>query len=73
MFGQPFFNEFVVRCPGNPLQLAEYLSTHGIIGGLPIASYYSEPEYKDGVLFCATEKSTVANIDKLVSTLREYT
>jgi len=73
MFSQPFFNEFVVRCPGDPLKLAEYLSTRGIIGGLPLASYYSEPEYKNGVLFCATEKNTAANIDKLVSTLRECT
>jgi len=72
MFGQPFFNEFVVRCPGNPLRLVEYLSTHGIIGGLPLASYYSEPEYKDGVLFCATEKITAADIDKLISALKEY-
>ncbi len=72
MFGQPFFNEFVVRCPGNPLRLVEYLSTHGIIGGFPLASYYSEPEYKDGVLFCVTEKVTAADIDKLVSALKEY-
>ena len=54
-----FFNEFVTRCPVDGNKLMDALAEAGILGGLPIA---------DGsILWCATEKNTKEDMDKLIA------
>ena len=60
--GQPFFHEFLTTCPIDPDLLCSALEKEGILGGLPI----------DGkILWCCTECNAKADIDRLVSVIRE--
>lgn len=66
----PFFNEFAIRLPkGVESTVSSILFRNGIIGGLPLGSFYRELE--GSMLFCVTEKNTRADIDKLAKTLAE--
>ncbi len=64
VFRQPFFKEFVVRCPTAPRQINEVLFKNGIIGGLDLSHVID-----NGMLLCATEMNTKQQIDKLVEIL----
>ena len=57
-----FFHEFVSACPDTEATLAA-LGKHGILGGYPLS--------KTRLLWCVTELNTKAEIDALVSFLRE--
>ena len=57
-----FFNEFVTTSPVPMKQLMEHLESQGILGGLPV---------EEGILWCATEMNTKAEIDRLIEVLRE--
>jgi glycine dehydrogenase subunit 1 len=61
------FNEFAVHTPIKPEKLSRVLMRKGIIGGLPLARHV--PSMGDCMLFAATEMTTDADIDKLVSAL----
>ncbi len=63
-FQQPFFKEFVIRCPKVPSQINQVLLQEKIIGGLDI-SYLIE----NGMLLCVTEMNTKQEIDRLVEIL----
>jgi glycine dehydrogenase subunit 1 len=65
VFQQPFFKEFVVRCPMAPHQINQILFKEGIIGGLDIS-----PLIDNSMLFCITEVNSKQEIDKLVEILR---
>ncbi len=70
--GQPFFNEFVVRCPRPVAEINEYLLEEwGIIGGYDLGKEY--PHLKDHVLLCVTEMNPCEEIDMLVDALEEVT
>lgn len=56
-----YFHEFVVRMPKTQ-EVLEALENAGILGGLPV---------EDGVLWCATEKATKADLDKAVAIVKE--
>lgn len=56
-----FFHEFVMTCPVEPEILLKALEQEGILGGYPI-----EKE----ILWCATEKNTKEQIDRLVEIVR---
>lgn len=58
-----FFHEFVTECPVDTQALMSALEARGILGGLPLPD--------GGILWCATEMNTKAEIDLLVSVLRE--
>ena len=59
VFSKEFFNEFVTNCPVDDDKLMKALAEASILGGLPIG---------DGnILWCATEKNTKADMDKLIS------
>lgn len=58
----PFFHEFVTSCPVEPDKLLKKLSDKGILGGLPI---------EGGILWCATEKNTMAQINTVIETCKE--
>ncbi len=63
-FSGPFFNEFVVKTPKDPVVLNKKLLEHGILGGLPL------PELGDAMLLCVTEQRSKSEIDALVNVLR---
>jgi glycine dehydrogenase subunit 1 len=65
IFQQPFFKEFVVRCPISPQHINKALFREGIIGGLDISNIM-----KKGILFCVTELNTKQQIDRLVEILK---
>ncbi len=64
VFQQPFFKEFVVRCPMNPQQVNEALFKERIIGGLDISHMI-----EGSMLLCVTEVNTKQDIDRLVEIL----
>src|SRR5579884_894355 len=68
-FSAPFFNEFVVRCPVSPATINARLRDAGIIGGYELGRDF--PDLSDGILFCATEVNRRADMDRLVSILRQ--
>ena len=59
---KPFFHEFVTSCPVDADVLAKALEAKGILGGLPVDG---------GLLWCCTELNSKADIDELVSVIRE--
>ncbi len=61
---QPFFKEFVIRCPIPPSRINEALFKEKIIGGLNISQIID-----NSLLFCVTEMNTKQEIDKLVEIL----
>lgn len=67
---QPFFNEFVVRCP-RPVDEINYelLHYYAIQGGFDLGLVYSELE--NHMLLCVTEVNTRQQIDALVDALAE--
>jgi len=66
VFPQPFFKEFVVRCPVAPRQINQALFEEKIIGGLDLSHLVD-----NGMLFCVTEMNTRKEIDRLVKVLGE--
>ena len=54
VFEAPFFNEFVVKLPGDVEDLLETLRKHKIIGGLNLDRFY--PELKNHLLVCVQRR-----------------
>jgi glycine dehydrogenase subunit 1 len=63
-FSEPFFKEFVVRCPIPPAKINEALFKEKIIGGLDVSD-----AVEHGMLLCVTEMNTKNEIDRLVEAL----
>lgn len=59
---KPFFHEFLTDCPAEPETLCAALEERGILGGLPVDG---------GLLWCCTELNSKAEIDELISVLKE--
>jgi glycine dehydrogenase subunit 1 len=57
-----FFNEFVTECPCDTSALLAALESKGILGGYPVAG--------NGLLWCFTEVNSRAEIDSLISELK---
>jgi len=68
-FSAPFFKEFVIKAPTFSEKINQRLLEAKILGGLDLGRFY--PELKNHLLFCATEKRTKEEMDKLVSLLGE--
>jgi glycine dehydrogenase subunit 1 len=64
---QPFFKEFVVRCPLTPHQINQALFQERIIGGLDLSHIID-----NSMLLCVTEMNTKQDIDRLVAILGEF-
>lgn len=62
MSDRPYFNEFLTTCPVDADQLMEGLAARGILAGLPTHG---------GILWCATELNTRADIDRAVRAIKE--
>ncbi len=67
-FAAPFFNEFVVKVPGDAEGLLEDLKAEKIIGGLNLEEHY--PELANHVLMCCTELVSREVIDRMVKVCR---
>jgi glycine dehydrogenase subunit 1 len=65
---QPFFKEFVVRCPRPVAEINAVLSQHNIIGGYDLSQH--EPHLGNAMLLCTTEMNSKTDIDELVALLR---
>ncbi|MBC7959038.1 MAG: aminomethyl-transferring glycine dehydrogenase subunit GcvPA [Vallitaleaceae bacterium] len=65
-FKGAYFNEFVTNCPVSPDQLMAELEKKGILGGCPLSG-----DLEGCILWCFTEVNTKAEIDGLVTILRE--
>ena len=59
---RPYFHEFLTSCPVGPDVLNGALEEKGILGGLPV---------EGGILWCCTECNSKADIDHLVSAVKE--
>ncbi|RPI34254.1 MAG: aminomethyl-transferring glycine dehydrogenase subunit GcvPA [Chloroflexota bacterium] len=65
----PFFHEFVVRCPQPAAKINEHLLDHSIIGGYEPGKDY--PGMENHLLIAVTEMNTREDIDLLVDALAE--
>ncbi len=65
-FPGPFFSEFVTRSPVPPAALEAKLAERGILCGLPLGG-----DLEGRILWCATEKNTREEIDRLADALKE--
>lgn len=57
-----FFHEFVSACPIDAQMLMKHLEANGVLGGLPV---------EGGILWCTTEMNSKADIDRLISLVKE--
>ena len=58
-----FFHEFVTESEIHSSILLKWLEEKGILGGLPLS--------RSDILWCVTEKNTKAEMDELVSAVKE--
>ncbi|MFN8634631.1 MAG: aminomethyl-transferring glycine dehydrogenase subunit GcvPA [Chloroflexota bacterium] len=65
----PFFDEIAVLCPSDAQNTRHELAKRGIIGGYALGRDY--PGMERGLVLCATERTTAAEIDKLIAALAE--
>jgi glycine dehydrogenase subunit 1 len=71
MHAAPYLNELVVRVP-DATRVHARLLDRGVLAGIPTAVLLpDEPSLADGLLVCATEVTTVAEIRQFASALRE--
>ena len=68
---EPFFHEFVIRCPVPPAQLNQHLLDRDIIGGYDLGQAY--PELEGHMLLAVTELIHKEDIDDLAAALGEAT
>ncbi len=66
-FSSPFFNEFVLELPTDPVEVNRALLRRGITGGLPLAPYFPDPSHglERGWLVCVTEQTARDQIERL--------
>ena len=63
------FNEIAIRVPGRAADVLGALERKKILGGLDLGRFY--PELGDCILMTATELTTSADVDRLVTALSE--
>jgi glycine dehydrogenase subunit 1 len=68
-FDRPYFKEFALRIPGDPIAFRKKLEAKGYFAGLSVGRYY--PEFADTITVAVTEKRTREEIDGLVTAVRE--
>jgi glycine dehydrogenase subunit 1 len=66
---RPFFKEFVVRCPKPTQEITAALNQYKILPGFALSRSF--PERTHDLLVCVTEMNSKAQIDQLVSALKE--
>ncbi len=63
----PIFNEFVVKCPRPVSEIQKALLAQRIVGGLDISRFF--PGLRNHILFCATERNSRNEIDRMCEIL----
>ena len=63
----PFFNEFVIRLPGDASEIVGRMIDKGFAAGFPLGRYY--PDRKDQMLVAVTEKRTREEIKAMANAL----
>jgi glycine dehydrogenase subunit 1 len=66
-----FFNEFAIRLPRPATEVVEALSDRDILAGVPFSRLDPEAGMDDVLLVCATETTTVQDIDAFAEALAE--
>lgn len=66
---QPFFNEFVIRCPRPAQQVFDHLLEHNVLAGYTLGKDY--PGLEDHLLIAVTEMNSQEDIEWLVAALEE--
>jgi glycine dehydrogenase subunit 1 len=66
---QPFFHEFVVKCPAPVEDINFLLLEHGILGGYDLGHDYSA--LSEHMLIAVTEMNSRQEIDALCTVLKE--
>ncbi|MDX9865107.1 MAG: glycine dehydrogenase, partial [Anaerolineaceae bacterium] len=66
---QPFFHEFIVKCPRPVDEINQHLLDHGILGGYDLGQDY--PSLSNHMLVTATEMNPKHEIDLLCQILKE--
>ncbi|HEX5410253.1 MAG TPA: aminomethyl-transferring glycine dehydrogenase subunit GcvPA [Terriglobia bacterium] len=69
-FASPFFNEFVVKTPGNAEALLDELRQEKILGGINLERFY--PELENHLLVCVTETVNKAALDRMARVYQEF-
>ncbi|MEW6650451.1 MAG: aminomethyl-transferring glycine dehydrogenase subunit GcvPA [Chloroflexota bacterium] len=67
---QPFFHEFVMKCPAPVAEINEHLLDNGILGGFDLSKDY--PALENQMLLAVTEMNTREEMDLLCEVLKEY-
>jgi glycine dehydrogenase subunit 1 len=67
-FAAAYFNEFVLKVPGDAEQLLAAWRREKIVGGLPLGGFY--PELQNHLLLCVTELVSKAAIDRVAEVCR---
>ena len=67
-FSGPFFNEFAVELPRSVKMVNAELLRQKIVGPLPLGSFYADLSKR--ALFCVTETTTRAEIERMTGALR---
>jgi glycine dehydrogenase subunit 1 len=67
VFDAPFFNEFPLRAKDGASKIMEICLAAGILPGLDLTPYRAD--WKDWMLWCATETITREQIDQLIAVL----
>ena len=66
----PYLNEFAVHVPDAPRVHAALLR-RGVLAGLPLARWYPDDvALRDALLVCATEVTTISDIERFAAALR---
>lgn len=66
----PFFNEFTVTAPDDPVKITRFLRERGITPGFPAGKW--KEEWKNLMVFCATELNSKKEIDDMIGLLETY-
>ncbi|HEY6483169.1 MAG TPA: aminomethyl-transferring glycine dehydrogenase subunit GcvPA [Steroidobacteraceae bacterium] len=69
VFGGPYFHECVLALDRPVAPVLQSLATRGILAGLDLSETY--PQLPNGLLVCATETKTSADIERYAQALRE--
>jgi glycine dehydrogenase subunit 1 len=69
VFAAPHFHEAVLNLSVPPARILEQLRARNILGGVALASWY--PELENGLLVCATETKSTADITLFTQALAE--
>jgi glycine dehydrogenase subunit 1 len=68
-FDSPFFKEFCVRLPADPVRVCERAAADGFLAGLPVRQLAPSRGLDDALLVAVTEKRSRAEIDGLAESV----